>query len=126
MTIDPAEMSFTPQAPVLPLGQPYVLEVVNEGTEKHEFTAEDFFKTIAFRKAEDASGEFKGPAPLEVEVFAGKSIEVFLIPTEAGVFDLVCLIEGHFDQGMFGTITVEAGGGGAWTPPPPTRAPGGS
>ena len=41
-------------------------------------------------------------------MFAGKSIEVFLIPTEAGVFDLVCLIEGHFEQGMFGTITVVA------------------
>ncbi len=110
LTIDLAEMSFTPKDTVLTLGQPYVLEVVNKGTEKHEFTAEDFFKKIAFRKAEDASGEFKGPAPLEVEVFAGESIELFLIPTEAGVFDLKCLIEGHFEQGMFGTITVEAGG----------------
>jgi uncharacterized cupredoxin-like copper-binding protein len=110
MTIDLAEMSFTPKDTVLKVGRPYILEVVNKGTEKHEFTAEDFFKTIAFRKAEDASGEFKGPAPLEVEVFAGKSIEVFLIPTEVGVFDLVCLIEGHFEKGMFGTITVVAGG----------------
>jgi uncharacterized cupredoxin-like copper-binding protein len=110
MTIDLAEMSFTPKDTVLTVGQPYILEVVNKGTEKHEFTAEDFFKTIAFRKAEDASGEFKGPAPLEVEVFAGASIELFLIPAEAGVYDLKCLIEGHFEQGMFGTITVEAGG----------------
>ncbi|OGO55787.1 MAG: hypothetical protein A2Z32_10000 [Chloroflexi bacterium RBG_16_69_14] len=109
LTIDLAEMSFTPKDTILKVGQPYILEVVNKGTEKHEFTAEAFFRTIAFRKAEDASGEFKGPAPLEVEVFADKSIEVFLIPTEAGVFDLVCLIEGHFEQGMFGTITVVAG-----------------
>jgi uncharacterized cupredoxin-like copper-binding protein len=110
VTIDLAEMSFTPRDTVLKVGQPYVIEVVNKGTEKHEFTAEEFFKTIAFRKAEDASGEFKGPAPLEVEVFAGQSMELFLIPTEAGVYDLVCLIEGHFEQGMFGTIAVEAGG----------------
>jgi len=110
LTIDLAEMSFTPRDTTLRIGQPYVIEVVNKGTEKHEFTAEDFFKSIAFRKAEDASGEFKGPAPLEVEVFAGESIELFLIPTEEGVFDLVCLIEGHFEQGMSGTITVVAGG----------------
>ena len=109
LTIDLAEMSFTPKDTILKVGQPYILAVANKGTEKHEFTAEAFFRTIAFRKAEDASGEFKGPAPLEVEVFADKSIEVFLIPTEAGVFDLVCLIEGHFEQGMFGTITVVAG-----------------
>lgn len=108
--IDLAEMSFTPKDTVLKVGQPYVITVVNKGTEKHEFTAEEFFTTIAFRKAEDASGEFKGPAPLEVEVFADKSIELFLIPTKAGVYDLVCLIKGHFEKGMFGTITVVAGG----------------
>ncbi|MEK6719445.1 MAG: cupredoxin domain-containing protein [Chloroflexota bacterium] len=108
--VDLAEMSFTPKDTVLKVGQPYVISVVNVGTEKHEFTAEDFFNSIAFRKAEDASGEFKGPAPLEVEVFAGQSIELFLIPTKAGVYDLVCLIKGHFEKGMFGTITVVAGG----------------
>ena len=105
-----AEISFTPKDTVLKVGQPYAISVINVGTEKHEFTAEEFFNSIAFRKAEDASGEFKGPAPLEVEVFAGKSIELFLIPTKAGVYDLVCLITGHFEKGMFGTITVVAGG----------------
>ena len=109
ITIDMAEMSFTPKDTVLKVGQPYVITVVNVGTEKHEFTAEEFFTTIAFRKAEDASGEFKGPAPLEVEVFAGKEIELFLIPTKAGTYDLGCMIKGHFEKGMFGTITVVAG-----------------
>ena len=110
ITIELAEMSFTPKDTALTVGQPYVITVVNKGTEKHEFTAEDYFKSIAFRKAEDASGEFKAAAPLEVEVFAGKTIELFLIPTKAGTYDLVCLIKGHFEKGMFGTITVAAGG----------------
>ena len=108
LTIDMAEMSFTPKDTVLKVGQPYIITVVNKGTEKHEFTAEDFFPTIAFRKAEDASGEFKAPAPREVEVFAGQEVELFLIPTKAGTYDLKCEIEGHFEQGMFGTITVTA------------------
>jgi uncharacterized cupredoxin-like copper-binding protein len=103
------EMSFTPKDNTLTAGQPYVITVYNKGAEKHEFTAGDFFNTVAFRKAEDGSGEFKAPAPLEVEVFAGKTTELYLIPTEAGTFDLVCEIEGHFEQGMFGTITVVAG-----------------
>jgi uncharacterized cupredoxin-like copper-binding protein len=109
ITIDMAEMSFTPKDTILRVGQPYVVTVVNKGTEKHEFTAEEFFPSVAFRKAEDASGEFKGPAPLEVEVFTGKTIELFLIPTEAGIYELRCEIEGHFEKGMFGTITVVAG-----------------
>lgn len=109
LTIELAEMSFTPKDTTLKVGQPYVITVLNKGTEKHEFTAEEFFKSIAFRKAEDASGEFKAAAPLEVEVFAGKTIELYLIPTKAGTYDLVCLITGHFEKGMFGTITVAPG-----------------
>jgi uncharacterized cupredoxin-like copper-binding protein len=109
LTVDLAEFSFTPSEITLTAGQPYVIKVVNVGEVKHEFTAEDFFGSIAFRKAEDASGEFKGPAPREVEVFAGAEIEMYLIPTEPGTYDLVCEIEGHFEAGMFGTITVVAG-----------------
>ncbi len=108
ITIELAEMSFTPKDTTLKVGQPYVITVVNVGTEKHEFTAGDFFNSIAFRKAEDASGEFKAPAPHEVEVFAGKTIDLYLIPTMAGTYDLVCEIKGHFEKGMFGTITVTA------------------
>ena len=59
-------------------------------------------------KAEDASAEFKAPAPREAEEFAGKTVELYLIPTKAGTYDLVCEIEGHFEAGMFGTITVTA------------------
>jgi len=108
LTIELSEFAFTPKDITLEAGQPYVLKVVNKGTVKHEFTAEDFFGSVAFRKAEDASAEFKAPAPREVEVFAGKTIELYLIPTRAGTYELVCEIEGHFEAGMFGTITVTA------------------
>jgi uncharacterized cupredoxin-like copper-binding protein len=43
-----------------------------------------------------------------VEVFAGKTVELYLIPTKAGMYKLVCEIEGHFEAGMFGTIMVTA------------------
>ena len=107
LTIDLTEFAFTPKDITLETGQPYVLEVVNKGTVKHEFTAEEFFGSVAFRKAEDASGEFKAPAPREVEVFDGAEIELYLIPTQPGTYDLVCEIEGHFEAGMFGTITAK-------------------
>ncbi len=106
LTIDLSEYAFTPKEFALKAGQPYEIKVVNTGAIKHEFTAEDFFGSSAFRKAEDASAEFKAPAPREVEVFAGQEIELYLIPTKAGSYELVCEIEGHFEAGMFGTITV--------------------
>ncbi len=108
LTIDLSEYAFTPKEFTLTAGQPYVLKVVNKGAVKHEFTAEAFFGAVAFRKAEDASAEFKAWAPREVEVFAGQQIEVYLIPTQTGTYQLVCEIEGHFEAGMFGTITVVA------------------
>jgi uncharacterized cupredoxin-like copper-binding protein len=108
LTIELSEFAFTPKEFKLTAGQPYVLKVVNKGTTKHEFTAEDFFGAVAFRKAEDASAEFKAWAPREVEVFSGQEIEVYLIPTQTGTYELVCEIEGHFEAGMFGTITVTA------------------
>ena len=108
LTIELSEYAFTPKDFSLVADQPYVIKVANVGDIKHEFTAEEFFGSVAFRKAEDASGEFKGPAPREIEVFAGQEIEIYLIPTQAGNYDLVCEIEGHLEEGMFGTITVTA------------------
>ena len=105
-TIELSEMAFTPKEITLKAGKPHIVKVVNKGVVKHEFTAGEFFGSVAFRKAQDVSGEFKAPAPHEIEVFPGKEIEVYLIPTKAGAYKLVCEIEGHFEAGMFGTITV--------------------
>ncbi len=106
LTIELSEYAFTPSDFSLVAGQPYEIRVVNTGEVKHEFTAEDLFGSVAFRKAEDASGEFKAPSPREIEVFPGQEIEMYLIPTADGNYELVCEIEGHYEAGMFGTVTV--------------------
>jgi len=105
--IDMGEFYFAPNEIHLTVGQPYKLLFVNSGDVKHEATAPGLFETVAFRKAQDASGEFKAPTVAEVETFAAKETELFLIPQEAGTFDIVCEIEGHFEAGMFGTIVVD-------------------
>ncbi|MDO8483458.1 MAG: cupredoxin domain-containing protein, partial [Candidatus Limnocylindrales bacterium] len=106
VTIEMSEFAFAPKDITLEAGQPYILEVVNKGTVKHEFTAGDFFRTVATRKAETAETEVKVPFFTEIEVFAGKKAELFLIPLIPGTYKLVCEIEGHLEAGMFGTITV--------------------
>jgi len=103
---DGAKMFFKPNNIVLKAGMPYVIELVNTGKIKHEYTADKFFPTVAFRKAEDASGEYKTPMLKEAEVKAGAQLDLFLIPTTPGTYDIVCEIEGHKAAGMFGTITV--------------------
>lgn len=112
ITVNLDEFSFGPNEIHLTVGQPYQLNFTNIGAVKHEATAPVFFQNVAFRKAQDASGEFKAPTLLEVETFAGMVTELWLIPTEAGTYDLICEIEGHFEAGMFATIVVEAAAGG--------------
>lgn len=108
LRIELGEMFFKPKQITLKAGTPYVLQLVNTGKKKHEFVADDFFATVAFRKAENAFGEYKGPMLREAEVFAGKQLDLYIIPTKAGSYLLVCELEGHREAGMEGKITVTA------------------
>jgi uncharacterized cupredoxin-like copper-binding protein len=103
---DGAKMFFNPKNPVLKVGTPYVLEFVNIGKVKHEFTSAKFFPTMALRKVQDVEGEYKGLLLKEAEVFPGMQTDLYVIPTKVGTFDIVCEIEGHSEAGMFGTIKV--------------------
>jgi uncharacterized cupredoxin-like copper-binding protein len=109
VTVELGDYLFKPNVILLQVDQPYKIEIKNGGVEKHEFTAGDFYRSVALRKVQDASGEYKGPYLREVEVFAAQQTDLYLIPTVAGVFDLVCEIEGHLEKGMFGKIIVKSG-----------------
>jgi uncharacterized cupredoxin-like copper-binding protein len=109
VSVELGEYFFAPNLITLQVDQPYKLELKVTGELKHEFTADAFYGTVAFRKAQDASGEYKGPRPSEIEVFAGQQTDLYLIPTEVGEYELVCEIEDHKEAGMVGTIRVVSG-----------------
>jgi len=100
------KMYFKPKQLVLKVGTPYVVELVNAGKILHEYTADEFFPTVAFLKAQDAAGEYKSPLLKEAEVLAGKQLDLYLIPTKPGTFKIVCKLPGHETAGMVGTIKV--------------------
>ena len=101
-------MYFKPKELVLKVGTPHVVRLVNAGAILHQYTADDFFPTVAFRMAKDASGEYKSPLLKEAEVLGGKQLDLYLIPTKVGVFKIVCQLDGHEKAGMVGTIKVTA------------------
>jgi len=109
VTVELGEYFFAPNTITLQADQPYKLELKVTGELKHEFTADAFYRSIAFRKAQDIYGEYKGPLPSEIEVFAGQQTDLYLIPTEVGEYELVCEIEGHKEAGMVGKIVVVSG-----------------
>ena len=107
LRVEMKEWSFTPKDLKLKAGTPYVIQLVNKGTKKHEVVADDLMPTAAFRKAEDATGEYKGVSFNEVEVFPGQQVDLYLIPTKVlASSPFFCEIEGHREKGQEGTITV--------------------
>jgi uncharacterized cupredoxin-like copper-binding protein len=96
----PAHMSFKKDVP-------YKLSLKNEGSEKHYFVSEGFFKAIATRKVQSTDGEIKAPYLDAIEVYPGRAIELYFIPVKEGNYDLLCTIEGHAEKGMRGKISIK-------------------
>lgn len=101
------EFSFTPSTLTFREGVPYKLVITNEGSSKHYFTAEEFFKAIATRKVQSQDGEVKAPYFSAIEVYPGRSMELYFLPVNKGTYELKCTIAGHALMGMRGQIKIE-------------------
>ena len=91
---------FVPEKLTFRVGVPYRIHLENTGTEMHEFTAPEFFRTVTLRdpKALDV--------PLHEATLQPKtSRDIYLIPHIAGRYPLTCA--DHDWAGMTGEISVE-------------------
>lgn len=106
VTVTLSDYMFTPSLIVFQEGVPTKLVVKNSAKDNHYFVSEQFFGTIATRKVQSSDGEIKAPFIAAVEVYAGKTVEWFLIPMKKGTFGVLCTVKGHSERGMKGTIEV--------------------
>ena len=104
--VEMSDFIFTPESLSLKTGQPYKVELVNVGNTKHYFTAERFYQSVAFRKAQTSEGEFKAPYFKAIEVFPGEQVDLYFVPVIPGAYGSLCTIAGHEESGMHGTIIV--------------------
>jgi uncharacterized cupredoxin-like copper-binding protein len=89
------------------VGQPYKLELKNKGEKKHYFTAPEFYKSIATRKAQvNGQAEIKAPYFTALEILPGGQLDIYFVPTKRGKFATYCTIDDHRDEGMEETIIV--------------------
>jgi uncharacterized cupredoxin-like copper-binding protein len=111
ITVELDDYSFAPQNLKLKAGQPYKLVIKNVGEKDHYYTAEKFFRSVAWRKVQTPKpngGEVKAPFFTALEAYKeGGVVEAFFVTVDKGTFEVLCTIEGHKDEGMHGTITVE-------------------
>lgn len=107
VTID--EHSYTPGELRFKAGKPYKLELKNVGKKDHYFTAEKFFRSVAWRKAMvNKQAEVKAPYFTAFEPLKnGGQVDLYFVPVTAGSYEVICTIDDHKQQGMSGTLVIE-------------------
>lgn len=102
------DFAYKPKDLTFKAGTPYKLVLTNTSPKlKHYFTAPEFFKAIATRKAQTSEAEIKAPYFNALEIMpAGARLELWFVAVKPGKYPVTCTIEGHAKKGMKGTITI--------------------
>ena len=103
------EHGYTPEELRFQAGTAYKLVLRNEGEKHHYFTAPEFFRSIATRKAMvNGQAEIKAPYFKAIEVLKeGGQLDLYFVPVVRGRFEVYCTIDDHREKGMEGQIIVE-------------------
>ena len=102
VTVKMTDFDFTPSGVDFAAARPVKLVLVNDGTDRHDFSSPAFFAAASLRQGS------MGPAGGKVAVDKGKSAEIDLVPGAAGQYPLTCTEFLHEMFGMTGTVTVTA------------------
>ncbi|MDO8359758.1 MAG: hypothetical protein Q7T08_06935 [Devosia sp.] len=106
-------MYFKPNHLDLETGIAYKIVLKNTDEVKHEFASPELMARSFTRKIEitnaagDLVAEVKGSIS-EVEVGPGQQVDWYIVPVQTGEnLPMQCLLEGHLEAGMSGTITIK-------------------
>ena len=139
--IDMSDFAFSPPTISLRPGERVTLSFRNIGSQEHEFMAgkdavagKGFMKDwLALAKVDAPSGQHDAGHVGEGLRLAprGAANVTIIVPSEAGQFEFACFVVGHYESGMKGMLTVEAGAAPSAAPTAartptarPTTAPG--
>lgn len=96
------DFQFDPDSWAVPAGEEFTIDFTNSGTVAHEWAVLKAGEDI---ESEDEFAEDK--VLFEVEAIpAGESVTESFTVEDAGTYQVICAIDGHFDAGMEGTLTV--------------------
>jgi uncharacterized cupredoxin-like copper-binding protein len=100
------EMRFMPSAVAVARGDTVRFVLVNKGATMHEMvlgTRAELAKHAAMMKQ---SQHMHHDAPWMTQVKPGATGEIVWRFNRAGTFEFACLVPGHYESGMTGTVTV--------------------
>ena len=92
-------------------GHPYKLEIKNtsQDDKKHYFTAPEFFRNIATRKAQvNGQAEIKTHYFTALEVLPGGQLDLYFVAQNSGEYPVYCTVKDHRDkEGMEDMIVIK-------------------
>ncbi len=108
VTVIAKDYAYEPSSLLFKVGQPYRLIMKNVGEKDHYFTAPEFFRAVASRKAQSRDGEIKAPYFLAFEMRPnGGQLDYYFVPVIPGKYPVYCTIGDHRQQGSEGTLVIE-------------------
>lgn len=102
---DDGEMLFEPRELEIAQGETIRFNVINKGELEHEFVI-DTLERNAEHKEMMAKMDMEHDDPNSVRLDEGGAGEVIWTFANAGTFEFACLIPGHYESGMHGSIAV--------------------
>lgn len=104
---DGRKMLFTPSHITVRKGEQVRFVLSNDGTEKHEFVLATVAENRKHGELMKKYPKMEHADPNARQLTPYTAGEILWRFTKAGTFEFACLIPGHYEAGMHGTITVK-------------------
>ena len=100
------DMIFEPNNLQIKMGETIRFVIMNAGELEHEFVLDSHDEIIEHKELMERIPEMEHDDPNAVRLIEGTDGEVIWTFANSGAFEFACLIPGHYESGMKGSITV--------------------
>lgn len=100
------QMRFTPSAIEVREGERVRLRIRNAGQVQHELVLGNHEELMAHAQLMKKFSNMEHDEPYMAHVAPGRSVDMFWTFNRKGEFEFACLLPGHYEAGMKGTIQV--------------------
>ena len=106
MTEGGGTLAFTPGTVQVKVGERIKFVIKNTGALDHEFKLDSFANIAKHKIAMEKNPEMIHDEPNGTRLEPSKSGEILWTFSKVGTFEFACLIPGHYEAGMHGTVAV--------------------
>jgi uncharacterized cupredoxin-like copper-binding protein len=107
MADGPGTMTYTPNKIEVRRGEQIKFMLKNTGDLAHEFLLDSFANNAKHKIQMEKNPEMEHDEPNGARVESKKAAEILWRFSKAGTFEFACLIPGHYETGMKGTVVVK-------------------